>query len=164
MENTVVGSWKKIDSGWKRILSVVTLVTALSAITVTITGWEIPKVTACYILAGLVVLFAGWMLDDHVKEFNETNKKNETRFNHIDKVLTEIKIHSLETHRDTLRLQLYNYMKDQPENKDTILSLAEEYFCKLNGDLYMTNEFMKWAEKNNVEPSLILSCKIERHK
>lgn len=157
-----MSSWKKIDSGWKRLLSVITLVTALSAITVTITGWEIPKVTACYILAGLVILFAGWMLDDHVKEFNETNKKNETRLNHFDDMLHEIRKHILETHKDTIRIQLQQQMQHKPENVDTILKLAEKYFCELHGDWYMTNEFMNWCEAHGINPKIALSCKVER--
>lgn len=157
-----MGSWKKIASGWKRLLSVITLVTALSAITVTITGWEIPKVTACYVLAGLVILFAGWMLDDHVKEFNETNKKNETRFNHFDEVLHEIREHILETHKDTIRIQLQQQIQHKPDNVDTILKLAEKYFCEMNGDWYMTNEFVNWAEAHGIDPKIVLTCKVER--
>lgn len=158
-----MGSWKKIDSSWKRILSVVALVTTLSTITVTITGWEIPKVTACYVLAGLVILFAGWMLDDHVKEFEKTNEKNETRFNHFEEVLHEIREHILETHKDTVRIQLQQQIQHKSDNIDTILKLAEKYFCELKGDWFMTNEFVNWAEAHGIDPKIVLTCKVERH-
>lgn len=158
-----MGSWKKIDGGWKRLVSVITLVTALSAITVTITGWELPKVTACYVLAGLVILFAGWMLDDHVKEFEKTNKKNEKRLNHFEEVLHEIREHILETHKDTMRIQLQQQMQHNPGNIDTIIKLAEEYFCKMKGDWYMTNIFINWCEEHGVDPQIALSCKVEEH-
>lgn len=102
------------------------------------------------------------MLDDHVKEFNETNKKNETRFNHFDEVLHEIREHILETHKDTIRIQLEQQIQHKPDNVDTILKLAEKYFCEMNGDWYMTNEFVNWAEAHGIDPKLVLSCKVER--
>ena len=41
-------------------------------------------------------------------------------------------------------------MSHQPNNVDTILKLAEQYFVKLRGDWYMTNEFGKWAKEHDV--------------
>jgi hypothetical protein len=55
-----------------------------------------------------------------------------------------------ETRRDTLRIQLLMILTQQPENVDTILKLAEEYFVKLGGDWYMTSEFNKWAKKHDI--------------
>lgn len=56
-----------------------------------------------------------------------------------------------EIRKDTLRLQLLNLMQHDPHNKDTILTVAEEYFSKMNGNWYMGSSFSKWAKENNVE-------------
>lgn len=154
--------WKDLDIGWKRVGGVIAAVTALSAITVTVTGWEPQKVTACYILAGLVTVASGWMLDRHAKEFEELYEDRDKRLNAIEAHLQDIKQHSIETRKDTLRIQLASYMKDQPKNVDTILLLAEKYFCELDGDWYMTSEFMNWCEANNIKPEIALSCKVKK--
>lgn len=157
-------SFDKISAGWKRLAGVIAAVTTLTTVTVEFTGWEILKVGACYVLAGAVVLFSGWMLDDHIKKFDETNEENEKRFDRIDECLKVIKEHSLETHKDTVRLQLLHLFQSQPENIDTILVLSEKYFCQLEGDWYLTNMFMSWAEKHGVNSDIALSCKVERKK
>lgn len=108
-------------------------------------------------------MFAGWMLDDRIKDFEKTNELYEKRFDRIDAVLQTIEKHSLETHEDTMRLQLLHLLEHQPENIDSIMTVAERYFCQLGQDWYMTNEFMAWAEKHNVNPDIALSCKVERH-
>jgi hypothetical protein len=41
-------------------------------------------------------------------------------------------------------------LSQQPDNVDTIFKLAEAYFVGLQGDWYMTNEFVKWAKNHNI--------------
>ncbi len=71
----------------------------------------------------------------------------------------------LDIRKDTLRIQLSQYMKDQPENVDTILKLAETYFVQLKGDWYMTSEFSKWADSQGIKvPSIIQKSIIDIEK
>lgn len=51
---------------------------------------------------------------------------------------------------DTTRTQLIMLMEHQPHNHDTILKVAERYFCQLSGDWYCTSLFRGWAKKENV--------------
>lgn len=94
-------------------------------------------------------------LQEHIKESNELRGELNDCMLHNRETLADIR-------RDTLRIQLAQYLKDQPDNVDTILMLAEEYFCKLKGDWYMTNEFVNWAEAHHVKPEIVLSCKVEK--
>ena len=55
-----------------------------------------------------------------------------------------------ETRKDTLRIQLLMMMMHQPKNTDSVLKLAEKYFVELHGNWYMTTEFTRWANENNV--------------
>lgn len=156
-------SFDKISSGWKRLAGIIAAITTLTTVTVKLSDWDPVKVTACYVLAGMVTLFSGWMLDEHIKEFKKTNEENKKRFNHIDSVLHEIREHILETHKDTVRIQLQQQIQHKSDNIDTILKLAEKYFCELKGDWFMTNEFVNWAEAHGIDPKIVLTCKVERH-
>lgn len=55
-----------------------------------------------------------------------------------------------DTRKDTLRIQLMMLMKEEENNIDTILKVAETYFVELQGDWYMTSEFSKWAKRHDV--------------
>ena len=76
----------------------------------------------------------------------ESNKKIQDLTENIDKILTV----SEDTRKDTVRIQLLMVLSHQPENVDTIFKLAETYFISLQGDWYMTNEFIKWAKERNI--------------
>lgn len=88
-------------------------------------------------------------LSDHIKESSILQEE-------VRAYMTENKAQLLDIRKDTLRIQLSQYMKDQPENIDTILKLAETYFVQLKGDWYMTSEFSKWADSQGIKvPSII---------
>ena len=91
-------------------------------------------------------------LQEHIKESNELREELRECMVINKQQLSEIR-------KDTLRIQLSQYMKDQPSNIDTILKLAETYFVELQGDWYMTSEFSKWAEKNNIDPKVVIAYK-----
>lgn len=72
--------------------------------------------------------------------------------------VTEIKKMILENGKSTLRIEINEEMLQNPHNQETILKMAEKYFSPpMNGDWYMTNRFLDWAEKEKVHlpPSLI---------
>lgn len=52
---------------------------------------------------------------------------------------------------DTVRLQLSNLIHREPENVDTILRVAQFYFCDLGKNWWMASEFKKWARVHDVE-------------
>jgi len=148
------------------ILGVIGFATATTGILVGTFNVDPVKTTIATTATAIVALFLGWLvqkaekrvhneLQEHIKESNELRGELNDCMMHNRETLADIR-------RDTLRIQLAQYLKDQPDNVDTILMLAEEYFCKLKGDWYKTNEFVNWAEAHNVKPEIVLSCKVER--
>ena len=79
----------------------------------------------------------------------EQEEKSIARVESFKESVNEIKSLAIETRLDNLRTLLTLYMHDQPENHDTILKIAEKYFCEFHGDWVMTDEFLKWADREN---------------
>lgn len=52
---------------------------------------------------------------------------------------------------DTTRTQMIMLMEHQPHNHDTIIKIAERYFCVLGGDWYCTSLFKDWAKREGIE-------------
>ena len=48
------------------------------------------------------------------------------------------------------RMELFELIKLDPENKKAILEIAYQYFIELDGDLYMHDMFETWANEYNV--------------
>lgn len=90
---------------------------------------------------------------------SETRSRNELQ-KHIDeangmvaeirKDTSEIKRMLLENGKSTLRIEINDEMDKNPHNHDTILKMGEKYFYEMEGDWYMTNRFLDWAERENV--------------
>lgn len=90
-------------------------------------------------------------LKDHIEESNSL--VDELRGD-----ISEIKEIVKDTSKSTLRLEINEEILRNPHNHDTILKMGEKYFCPpMNGDWYMTNRFLDWAEKENIHlpPSLM---------
>lgn len=97
-------------------------------------------------------------LQKHIQESNELRAE-------LKECMVNNKQMMVDIRRDTLRIQLSNYIKDQPENIDTIIKIAEEYFVHLKGDWYATSEFRKWAKAHDIEvPQLITTAIVENEK
>ena len=92
-------------------------------------------------------------LHQHIQDSNDLREELRNCMVTNREMMTDIR-------KDTLRIQLSQYMKDQPDNIDTILKLAEEYFVKMKGDWYMTSEFNKWARNHNIIVPQIISTAI----
>lgn len=75
----------------------------------------------------------------------------------LKKDVSEIKNMILDNGKSTLRIEINEEMLRNPHNHDTILKMAEKYFCDMKGDWYMTNRFLDWVEKEHIHlpPSLI---------
>lgn len=89
-------------------------------------------------------------LHRHIQDSNDLRAELRECMTDNRKMMQEIR-------KDTLRIQLSQYIKDQPDNIDTILKLAETYFVKLHGDWYMTSEFNKWAKSHDIVVPPIIS-------
>lgn len=90
-------------------------------------------------------------LQRHIVESNKFIKE-------FHSAIADIKEMILDNGKSTLRLEIKEEMTQNPHNHDTILKMAERYFSPpMNGDWYMTNKFLDWAEKEHVHlpPSLM---------
>lgn len=89
-------------------------------------------------------------LQEHIDESNTLTKT-------ITDGLEDLKGMIRENGKSTLRLEINDEMLCNPHNHDTILKMGEKYFCEMDGDWYMTNRFLDWAERENVHlpPSLV---------
>ena len=116
------------------------------------------KTTTIAGILGLTILLISFYVDKQTnyirEEIEESKKEEESKLlkhteesnriiSDISSSLDDLKKLSLDTRKDTLRIQLLMILEQQPENIDTILKLAETYFVELHGDWYMTSEFNK---------------------
>lgn len=151
------------------ILGITGFAAAVTAFFVNAFGWDPAKTTAATAGIGVAVLFFGFLIlrseRRHAKALQRHVVESNKIVGELRDYLGELKGLAVETRKDTLRIQLASYIKDQPDNVDTILKLAEEYFVKLHGDWYMTSEFNKWAKEHQITvPSVINSTIIENDK
>lgn len=58
---------------------------------------------------------------------------------------------------DSTRSQLLTLMSEYPENESEILKVANYYFKDLNGDWYMTDIFIKWADSRGIDATKIVN-------
>lgn len=76
------------------------------------------------------------------------NKKND--FASVMKELREIKDGQRNTDIRITRMELLNLIKDDPDNVDAVLQVAEYYFIELDGNAYAHAVFEKWAIEHGV--------------
>lgn len=102
-------------------------------------------------LAGLVSAIATVVfkiIDYRKAKKGETlEAKLQPLFDKMDK--QEEELH--ESRLDTTRIQLIILMEHQPHNHDTIVKVAERYFCQLGGNWWTASEFASWAKREGVE-------------
>lgn len=60
---------------------------------------------------------------------------------------------------DATRSQLLALMSDYPDNESEILKVADYYFNGLDGDWYMTDLFMRWADSRGIDVTKIVTVK-----
>lgn len=158
-------AWEQLSSSWKRVAAVIGAVVTVSALVCSIFPWEASKVTATGAAIGSVILFMGWAIDkqqeytdskltSHVQEYN-------SKISSLVDSISELKDIAEDTRKDTLRIQLTQYIQYQPDNIETILKVAEPYFCDLKGDWVMTAEFMKWADAHDVQVPIKITRAVE---
>ena len=82
-------------------------------------------------------------IENHTQEIVERIESNSDS---ISRILSETE----EIRMDTLRVQLLEYIYNEPSAHDSILKLAYTYFVEYNGDWVMTDKFKEWAEAEHV--------------
>lgn len=162
-------AWEALSSTWKKIAAVIAAVGVLSKFVVDLFNVDIKYVLPVFSFIGLLILLEAWYVDKQAEHEHKELQEHISEANKMISEMTEgiksLNDITLETRRDTLRIQLSMYMQSQPDNVDTILKLAETYFIKLKGNWYMASEFAKWAKAHNIEipPQIfsVISSEIE---
>lgn len=150
------------------VMGVIAFDAAVTTLLVNIFNVDAVKTTIATTATTIVALALVWLIYKAEENSRKELQQHIQDSNHLQEEIKECmsinKQQLLDIRKDTLRIQLSQYMKDQPSNIDTILKLAETYFVELQGDWYMTSEFSKWAEKNNVDPKVVIAYKRGGHK
>ena len=79
--------------------------------------------------------------------------RHDRKKNNIGKIEAELKALKKsqdDTNTRVTRIELLGLMRDDPENIDAILQVAEYYFIELDGNAYIHSMFEKWAVKHGV--------------
>ena len=141
----------------------------VTGLLVTVFGVDPVKMTIATTATTIVALAIIWLIYRSEKRVKSELQKHIQESNDLKKELKECMVDNrkmmLDIRKDTLRIQLSRYIEGQPENIDTIIKIAEEYFCNMKGDWYMTSEFRKWAKAHDIEvPQIITTAIIENEK
>lgn len=163
---TVLDNVKGIKA-W--IMGVIAFDASVTTLLVTIFQVDAVKTTIATTATTIVALAIIWLVYKSEQRSHDELQQHITESNELNAELREcMKLNKglmLDIRKDTLRIQLSQYIKDQPNNIDTILKIAEEYFVKMKGDWYMTSEFQKWAKAHDiVVPQVITTAMIENEK
>lgn len=135
------------------ILGVIAFATAVSTFLIQVFDFKAePTITVVSGFA-VLILYVGFLINGSERRQKHALEAHESRFKPIldkyDETLHDLKEMALEAKRDALRTQLTQYLQNDPNNEDTIVKIAREYFCKYYGDWYMTMEMNKWGKKHN---------------
>lgn len=107
--------------------------------------WQI-LVSILGAVAGLSTLIIFFVNRHDSKKFFTEDEKNE--------ILVAVrKIPTIEL--DTMRLQILNLIQHSPNNHDTILNLARQYFKKLHGNSYMIAIVCEWGKQEGIDAKVI---------
>lgn len=102
-------------------------------------------ITAVGIIGAALVGLGVWTI-------NQVNAGTNERLDAVVKKIDKIEM-------DSTRSQLLTLMSEYPENESEILKVADYYFNDLNGDWYMTDIFIKWAEARGIDATKIVTIK-----
>lgn len=163
MKSTKSSVWADLSNIKGIIISVITLDTAIATFASQVMKWAVDETLAILAGASILVLLFSFVIsrserraDDRFglieKQMEESKVRATERSDELQKVLVEIR-------KDTLRIQLRDYIRNDPQNTDTVLKIAQEYFVAYHGNWVETAEFLAWADKYKVKisPELLAS-------
>lgn len=145
---------EEASDGWKRFAAVAAGVATISALVVSMTGWDAPVVTLIVAVLGILVLAFGYMGDKIVARVDNRIDDVEEK---LEAQTTEIRRQNHEQDLSLKRLELLNLIAHTPENKVEIERVAKHYFVTLKGDWYATKVYSKWAEEHGGDISFVIS-------
>lgn len=136
-------------------LGVVGFATAVSTVLIQVMHFRAEPTIACTIAFACMMLLIvyligraearnGLMLRDHIDESETVIKGFDKRLDSVDTALVDIQA-------STLRTELNNAIYRHPENHDTIIRMAEKYFCTLKQNWVMLDLFSAWVESENAK-------------
>lgn len=102
-------------------------------------------ITAVGVIGAAAVGVGSWIIHNITAETNSR----------LDAIV--VQLNTLE--QDSTRSQLLTLMSNYSDNESEIMKIAYHYFRELDGDWYMTELFMKWANKHNIDISDIIKVK-----
>lgn len=149
------------------ILGIISFATAVVGFLVGILHWNPEYTMLGVICASIVLLYLGYLmtrietrqtiaLQQHIDNSNKIVEEINDTLQRMEKLAQE-------TRKDTLRIQIRDYIRRTPEDVENILAIAEIYFLEMEGNWVTTNEFLYWAEENNVKLSSALTRAVELH-
>lgn len=147
---------------WKAwVLGAIAFDAAVTSLLVAVFGVDTVKTTiattATTIVALAIIVLIYRSEARSRQSLQDYMKKTDTSTQKLQDSITEIRGMILDNGKSTLRLEINEEILRNPHNHDTILKMGEKYFCEMDGDWYMTNRFLDWAEKEQVHlpPSLM---------
>lgn len=154
--------WDNLKGVKAWVLGAITFDAAVTTLLVTVFEVDMVKTTiatTATTVVALAIIFLIYKSEARTKaELQEHIKTSNVLVTDLKRDMSEIKKMILDNGKSTLRIEINEEMLQNPHNQDTILKMAEKYFSPpMNGDWYMTNRFLDWAEKENVHlpPSLM---------
>ena len=85
-----------------------------------------------------------------IQFFITRHDRNKNSLGRIEADLRCLKKSQDDTNPRVTRIELLGLMRDDPENVDAILQVAEYYFIELDGNAYVHAMFEDWAVKHGV--------------
>ena len=85
-----------------------------------------------------------------VQFFVTRNDRKKNNLGRIESEIKALKKSQDDTNTRVTRIELLGLMRDDPENIDAILQVAEYYFIELDGNAYVHAMFENWAVKHGV--------------
>lgn len=135
------------------ILGVIAFATAVATFLIQI--WHFRAEPTIVATTGFAILVLALSLLIHRSEARQTKALSEhedmsqEQAREIIASLEELKKLSVENQRSSLRIEMNDMIVRHPENHDTILRYAEQYFITLNGNFVQTDIFMNWVDSEN---------------
>ena len=95
---------------------------------------------------GNLLLFVKFLIERYDKK---QEKEDENQLGKINGELISLTGELKKLKKDGIRTQMLVLILLKPDEKKEILTLAEHYFKKLEGNWYMTSVFNGWLERTN---------------
>lgn len=101
-------------------------------------------------VALLIGLFGGGSIIGFLQYLINRHDTRKTDIATIKRDLSTIRKSQDDMAKRVTRMELMTLLRNDSENKDAILQVAEHYFIELDGNAYVHAMFEKWADEHGV--------------